>query len=136
MQYTRMCCQYSWLSNGRHGKHAYQKRAQINGIKLLVINKTISCQVNGVVASYDGVALLNNTNVKLNLTFAEVAVAGGALAIVENVKADNTAVIPMNELVTLHQDHTITADVAFDKVLVDNLQVSGTGKKIVVLSVI
>ncbi|XP_037773367.1 uncharacterized protein LOC119569142, partial [Penaeus monodon] len=82
--------------------------------------------VNGVVASYDGVALLNNTNVKLNLTFAEVAVAGGALAIVENVKADNTAVIPMNELVTLHQDHTITADVAFDKVLVDNLQVSGT----------
>ncbi|XP_027209085.2 uncharacterized protein [Penaeus vannamei] len=82
--------------------------------------------VNGVSASYTGIALLNNTNEKLDLTFADVALAGGAVCSVTNIKAHDTAVIPMNELVTLHQDHTITADVTFNKVLADNMQVSGT----------
>lgn len=71
---------------------------------------------------------MNNTNEKLDLTFADVALAGGAVCSVTNIKAHDTAVIPMNELVTLHQDHTITAGVTFNKVLADNMQVSGTGK--------
>lgn len=79
-------------------------------------------------ASYDGIALLNNTDVKLNLTFEQVALAGSAEAHVVNIDADDTPVIPMNELVTLHKDHQITANVSFNKILADSIEVSGTSK--------